>query len=130
MKFCGNCGNKLDDNVNFCPLCGNPTRQTEHVNNNTNNSEAIVRSQGVGIIFAFMIISWALNILLIIVFFGIPYYCLMLGILPLLWKIPMTIYFANHLLRSKTKISIAFKICTLIFVSIIAGICMLCNKDI
>lgn len=22
MKFCGNCGNKVDDNVKFCPSCG------------------------------------------------------------------------------------------------------------
>ncbi len=24
MSFCGNCGAKIDDNVNYCPTCGRP----------------------------------------------------------------------------------------------------------
>lgn len=25
MKYCQNCGAKLDENVDFCPFCGHPT---------------------------------------------------------------------------------------------------------
>lgn len=46
----------------------------------------------------------------------------------LIWQIPMTIYY-YRCVTNKTKTSTGFKVCTLIFVSLIAGILMLCDKD-
>ena len=46
----------------------------------------------------------------------------------LIWQIPMTIYY-YRCVTNKIKTSTGFKVCTLIFVSLIAGILMLCDKD-
>ncbi len=48
-------------------------------------------------------------------------------LLPLAWKIPMTVsYFKKT--KNNYEISIAFKICALLFVDPIAGILMLCDN--
>ena len=48
--------------------------------------------------------------------------------IPLAWCIPMTIIYFNKV-KNGQHISTGFKVCTLIFVSTIAGILMLCDKD-
>lgn len=50
------------------------------------------------------------------------------GIIPLAWCIPMTVS-VYHSLRDHRNIGMAMKICTLLFVSLIAGILLLCLKD-
>lgn len=59
--------------------------------------------------------------------FKIPIAFCVLGLLPLIWQIPMTIiYFLKA--KNNEDISIAFKICILLFVSPVAGILMLCGS--
>lgn len=48
------------------------------------------------------------------------------AMIPLLWQIPMTIYYIVRT-SQKQDVSVAFKICTLIFVNLLAGIFMLCD---
>lgn len=49
-------------------------------------------------------------------------------IVPLAWCIPMTISVFRSLKEGR-PISMAMKICTLLFVNLISGVCMLCMKD-
>ena len=49
-------------------------------------------------------------------------------IIPLFWCIPMTVK-AFRCLDSGEPMSIAFKVCSLLFVNLIAGVCMLCIND-
>lgn len=49
-------------------------------------------------------------------------------IIPLFWCIPMTVK-AFHSLDNGEPMSLGFKICSLLFVNMIAGICMLCIND-
>ncbi|WP_051538290.1 zinc ribbon domain-containing protein [Butyrivibrio proteoclasticus] len=66
----------------------------------------------------------AIKILMIVgcVFGGFCY------LIPLAWKIPMTVVYFNKVKRGE-PISTAFKVCTLLFVSLIAGILMLCQGE-
>lgn len=49
-------------------------------------------------------------------------------LVPLAWMIPMTISFSRKL-KSGEKVGVGFKICTLLFVNMIAGILMLCRSE-
>ena len=50
------------------------------------------------------------------------------GLLPLLWCIPMTVSYFGKTNRNE-PISTSFKVCSLLFVSLIGGILMLCDQD-
>ena len=49
-------------------------------------------------------------------------------LIPLAWCIPMTVKIFNCL-KTGTPISTGMKVCTLLFVSLVAGICLLCMDD-
>lgn len=48
-------------------------------------------------------------------------------LIPLCWCIPMTIHVYRQI-KAKEPISVGFKICTLLFVSVISGILLLCDN--
>lgn len=136
VNYFPNCGEELEEDMNFCPVCGEPTEAPEELS--CTNDTAITANRqpvkGVGVITAFMIISCIIDALMIFVGIsmisaGISGTMFIGGILPLLWKIPMTVHFYGYATNSK-KLSTAFKVCTLIFVSGIAGIIMLCYQEL
>ncbi len=49
-------------------------------------------------------------------------------LIPLAWCIPMTVVYCNKL-KSGEPIGTGFKVCSLLFVSLIGGILMLCDKE-
>ena len=50
-------------------------------------------------------------------------------LIPLAWCIPMTVsYFGK--VKNHEKMGMGFKICTLLFVSVVAGILMLCDEEL
>lgn len=51
-----------------------------------------------------------------------------IGVIPLIWAIPMTVHYFNQV-KNGRPIGVGFKVCTLFFVSLIAGILMLCDND-
>lgn len=57
------------------------------------------------------------------------FYCLLMGLqlAPLLWMVPMMIYF-NKSVKQNIEVGVAFKVCTFIFVNIIAGIILFCTS--
>lgn len=49
-------------------------------------------------------------------------------LIPLAWCIPMTVHTFRKL-NTGQPVSLAMKICTLLFVSIVSGVCLLCLKE-
>lgn len=49
-------------------------------------------------------------------------------LIPLIWCIPMTIK-VYKAYKGEATLSVGFKVCTLLFVSLIGGILLLCDKD-
>ena len=47
----------------------------------------------------------------------------------LVWKIPMTVRYCRSTDKSGLSVGTGFKICSLLFVSMIAGILMLCDNE-
>ncbi len=109
MKFCFKCGNQLVDNAIFCSKCGCAvvTQTSEGVNKN------LINTSRLGIVaYVFMLISTIL---------------MGFWLIPLSWALPMTIVYFNKITKGE-KIETGFKVCCLLFVSLIAGILMLCDK--
>jgi len=104
MKYCTQCGKEVHDNANVCLHCGCGIQTPVTQSNNSTLAFAIK---------VFMVLSCIAKGLMVI---------------PLVWCIPMTIYVFDSLKRG-TPIGLGIKICTLLFVSPIAGICMLCMNE-
>lgn len=111
MKFCFKCGKELNDASIICPNCGSSTdyKQNEAIANSYSQSDNLKKAAKV-----FMIIGCI---------FSAFFYCI-----PLIWTIPMTVEYIKKINNSE-YISTTFKIFSLIFVSPIAGILMLCDKE-
>ncbi len=131
MKYCTKCGNELMDEAVICPKCGCmveganitgvPNQQNENDGNSFTDGNAPTHqnttktSNYVTVIKVFLILGC---IAMAAVTYGIA----------LAWCIPMTIYYFRQV-EKKQPIGTAFKVCTLLFVNLIAGIFMLCEKE-
>lgn len=117
-KYCTKCGAKMPSSFSICTNCGkffekentNTTNQTKYDFTSTKPNKHVYQI----IIFIFMIISTIY---------------LATFIIPLFWCIPMTITYWNKI-RKNEKVSITFKICSLIFMGIIPGLLMLFEDEI
>lgn len=103
--FCTNCGKEIDDKAVVCVHCGcaTETQKKEDSDKSTLRTVALI----------FMIIG-----------------CVGLAstIIGLFWSIPMTIHYYKACQENR-KCGIAFKVCSLIFVSLIAGVLMLIDEN-
>lgn len=106
--FCSNCGSKVNDEAVVCIHCGCAIKPQKL---NSNNTTTVNTLKFVAKIF--MIISAVAR--------GI-------WIIPLAWCIPMICYYSDKLNKGE-PISVGFKICTLLFVSSVAGILLLCDNE-
>ena len=106
MKYCTHCGKELLDEAVICPGCGCEVEKKP--------STCIIDEEDKKI-FA----------LLIKIFMIIGCVATGWALIPLLWTIPMTTY-AIRKLNNHEPIGLGFKICTLLFVNLIAGIMLLC----
>jgi len=103
----------FDDAV-LCVKCGCPTN--DYTSFYEQDFDANPRSSStITAIKVFMIIG---TVLMALMSYGIG----------LAWCIPMTISYYNKIKRGE-PIGTAFKICTLLFVSLIAGVLMISNND-
>lgn len=106
MKYCTHCGSEVLDEAEICVNCG---CRVESQRKNSENSTLGTIAK------VFMIIATVL-----------------LGLstcgMGLAWGIPMTISVCRKI-DNNQPISVAMKVCTLIFVSIIPGILLLCMND-
>lgn len=102
MRYCSHCGAEVDDEQYVCVKCGHKVDVPTKENNGL---EIAVK--------VFMIIATI---------------TMGMWLIPLAWCIPMTVSVFNNF-KNRRPISTAMKVCTLLFVSQIAGILMLCMKD-
>ncbi|MGN1223120.1 MAG: zinc-ribbon domain-containing protein [Christensenellales bacterium] len=112
IKYCSHCGQEVNTAAVVCIHCGcsleNKTQAKNYdTTSNKNNLYSVAK--------IFMIIGTIAS-----AFFYL---------IPLAWTIPMTVSFYNKV-NNNEKISVGFKVCSLLFVNTIAGILMLCaNED-
>ena len=108
MKYCSHCGQEIMDEAVICPHCGCAVEKEKVKAETINNSKETIRL----IAKVFMIIG-----------------CISLGwtLIPLIWMIPMTITYWKACDQGK-DVSVAFKVCSLLFVNVIAGVLMLCDS--
>lgn len=123
MKYCTYCGKEIDDDSAFCPNCGckveTPIVIQNVVNGNSQTKTNNVNGLAIAAII-FMVLGCFINA------YGYSGYGY--AILPFLWGIPMTVYYIIMVATGK-KVSKGFKICSLLFVSLLGGIFMLCDKE-
>lgn len=133
MKYCTHCGAEIEDDAVICVHCGCATNDGKAKSSSNGNLGKIA--------LIFMIIGCVLTPLTGMIeclsFFDSPETTLfgIIGIIfcfiPLAWCIPMTIVFKRKL-NNNESVGTGFKVCTLLFVNLIAGILMLCmpsNND-
>lgn len=111
MKYCIRCGNEISDNDVICSKCGCDVDYNKNINSQEKKGNQINALKKVAL--AFMICSIV----------GSAF-----AIIPLAWIIPMTISY-NNKIKNGENVSTGFKVCTLLFVNLIAGILMLCDQD-
>ena len=110
MKFCSKCGAEMFDDAVICVKCGCPVESVA--------APAGAVSSGTGV-------STAAKVFMIIGTVLMALYTFCIG---LAWCLPLTISYCNKLKRGE-RIGTGFKVCSLLFVSLIGGILMLCDKD-
>ena len=115
MKFCSKCGTQLVDEAVVCTGCGcavvtQPDRSEEVA------VATVPQKKDSGT-------TTAAKVFMILGTIVMGFY-----IIPLAWCIPMTVsYFSK--VKNGYPISTGFKVCSLLFVSMIGGILMLCDKE-
>lgn len=106
MRFCQNCGKEIMEDCIICPGCGCSVAQGKKKEKGGNDGLAIASQ-------IFLILG-----------------CIMQGwlLIPLAWCLPITISVCNRMNRTE-EVGVGLKICSLLFVSPIAGILLLCRSD-
>jgi len=108
MKYCAKCGAEIMDEAVVCPKCGCLVDNGESKKNASSDNSTLKTIAKV-----FMIVGTI---------------SLGFGLIPLAWCIPMTLSYWRKV-ENHEPVSLAFKICTLIFVNAVAGILMLCDNE-
>lgn len=107
--FCSHCGAEVFDEAVVCVKCGCSVKQNAQTHPSSSDTDDTM--------------SIVIKIFLIL---G----CISQGwmLLPLAWCIPITVKIFRSL-KSKEPIGTGLKVCTLLFVSLVSGICLLCIND-
>lgn len=105
MKYCTQCGAEILDEAVICVKCGCATESTT-AKQTSGEIKTIAK--------IFMLIGCISSA-----------FCFLF---PLCWTIPMTMKYRKAC-EDNEPVSTGFKVCSLIFVSSVAGILMLCDND-
>ena len=105
MKYCQTCGAEVNENAVVCTQCGCAIPQQS---NTSDGTDGLATASKVFMILGCIAQGWLL--------------------LPLAWCLPITISVCGKMKRGE-KIGTGLKICTLLFVNLIAGILLLCRSD-
>lgn len=108
MKFCTHCGKEIMDEAVICPGCGCTVAAPAVP------APPVAKSSG---------LATAAKVFMVLCTIIMGIY-----LIPLAWCIPMTVTYFNKI-NNNQPISIGFKVCCLLFVSLLGGIFMLCDKD-
>ena len=138
MKYCSKCGKELFDEAIVCPGCGCPVEGASVEAPKTQSPETKKTLRTVAKVF--MLLSTigaglALIATPILFFFFKDVFRLLLQYrinlgtgIAVCWCIPMTVHYFKCC-EDNRQPSTGFKVCTLLFVNLIAGICMLIDRD-
>lgn len=110
MKYCTKCGAELADEAVVCPKCGCAVEGSFLA---PAPAPAAEESPLQVVAKVFMLIA------LIVSGFAL---------IPLCWTIPMTVHYFRAT-KEHIPVGIGFKVCTLLFVNLVSGICMLCENN-
>lgn len=118
MKYCTKCGREIEDNILYCPFCGNST-------NSFNNNKSYKENNNVN-----DFKSSSSYTLRLISFVFLVVICVISGValFPLIWLIPFTVCVYKSIQDPNYELSTGLKICILIFGGIIPGILLLCDN--
>ena len=108
MKFCKHCGKELVDEAVVCTGCGCSTDDTDATNKASGKASGLSTAAKIFMIIGTVISGFA--------------------IFPLAWCLPMTLVYCSKIKHSK-PVSLGFKVCSLLFVSQLGGILMLCDHN-
>ena len=108
MKFCTHCGAQVHEEAVICVKCGCAIPQAKPAVANNSDDNVMQLIVKIFLILGCVACGWL--------------------IIPLAWCIPITIKIFNNF-RDGKPTSTGLKICTLLFVNLIAGICLLCMDD-
>lgn len=108
MKFCTHCGKEIMDETVVCPGCGCAVATAPVLSAPATKSSGLATAAKVFMILGTIIMG--------------------IYIIPLAWCIPMTVSYFKKV-NGGQPISTGFKVCSLLFVSLLGGIFMLCDKD-
>lgn len=147
--YCSNCGKEINDYVTFCPLCGakvgHENRMEMPLYQKSENSNKTLYT--VAMVFSIITIATSIITSIFLIICGlvslriydtsdsevfsiaISYIVIaVLALVTLIYRIPMTITISKAI-KNKTSLSVAFKVCTLLFLNVISGILLLCASE-
>lgn len=110
MKYCRNCGAEVADEAIVCIHCGcatgNSIPKSKPADSNSETLRMIAK--------IFMVLGCIASAAAFLI--------------PLCWTVPMTVKYWRAC-ENNEPVSTAFKVCSLLFVNMIAGILMLCDNE-
>ncbi len=108
VKFCVHCGAKIHKEAVVCVKCGRSVEPPRRASVSVTNDDTMVT-----VVKIFMILG-----------------CISQGwlLIPLAWCLPITIS-VFHKFRDGQPIGTGLKVCSMLFVSLIGGICLLCMNE-
>ena len=111
MKYCSHCGAVVDDNAVICTHCGCVVDEAAY--NGGSSANAKPNKSLDTAIKVFMVLGTIM---------------MAFSVIGLIWSIPMTVSFFRSS-AANTKVGTGFKVCTLLFVSLIAGVLLLIRDE-
>lgn len=141
---CSCCGNEVKEDERYCNQCGqnnegyverNPIEKVEIYHQSSNNTYSqpqptyqqtnIYQQTNYQVTKPDSGVTIAAKVFMIL---GTIIMALSTYLIGLAWCIPMCVYYFNRV-KDGRSIGTGFKVCTLLFVSLLGGILMLCDKD-
>ena len=105
MKFCQKCGKEIIDEAVICPGCGCAVSDAKKENG---GNDGLAVASKIFLIIGCIAQGWLL--------------------LPLAWCLPNTISVCKRM-KNNEPVGTGLKVCSLLFVSMIGGILLLCRSD-
>ena len=105
MKYCQKCGKEIVDEAVVCPNCG---CSVEEKKKEDGGNDGLAVASKIFLILGCIAQDWML--------------------VPLAWCLPITISICKKL-KANEPIGTGHKVCSLLFVSLIGGILLLCRSD-
>ena len=136
MKHCSKCGQLVEDDAQFCPSCG-ILFAVDNNSGSESGAQNLNCAQPQTYKVEATVIQGPTNYqmsesdktlrLIAFIFNLISTIGLSILIIPLAWMIPMTVI-SWGIYKGRKANTVAFGVCTLIFVNLISGILLLCSK--